>query len=381
MLVSAPLTAYAADWSFDPAVSLALGHETNAALTTAPHDSVSSLLLSSSANILRKTETSEVDVGLLARVTKYSDKYFETTDEEQITLSSFNQVTERTRLGLNGVVRWDSLFESAVFGTGTGSIQDVDIGLVTTKVRRNWRELQPSASYATSERSSVSFRYRLTDVTFAEDTGTGLVDYQQNYLSGTYSYRLTVVDDLLLVVQGSQFRPSSGIESNNIGFLAGLTRKFSETLSAGILAGIGKTTEKLASGGETDSSSLVLGAHATQQAELSRLDAVINRDVQPSGGGRSTSTDQLRVNWDTRLTQTSSLVLRTTIFRNQVIEGSDPAVDRLYGEAETGMRWALSPEWSFLIAYQYRYQKFDARPDAAKSSGVTAVVSWAPPRR
>lgn len=383
LLLCSPIISHAADWSFNPAVSLGLGYETNAALTTAPHDSVSSLYLSTSANILRKTETSEVDIGLFARATKYSESSLETTDEEQITLSSFNQITERTQVGLDGVTRWDSLFESAVIGTGTGTgnIQDVDIGLVTTKVRRNWRELQPSMTYLTTERSSVSFRYRLTDVTFAEDAGTSLVDYQQHYLSGTYSYRLTVVDDLLLVAQGSQFRPTTGTESNNLGMLAGFTHKFSETLSAGILAGVGKTTEKLAGGGETDSSSLILEARATQQAELSRLEAVINRDVQPSGIGRSTSTDQLRIHWDRQLTQTSWFVLRTTIFRNQAIEGSDAAVDRLYAEAEVGMRWILAPEWAVLLSYQYRYQKYDAGLDAAKSNGVSAAVSWAPPRR
>lgn len=381
LLLCSPSTLHAAEWTFDPAVALALGYETNAALSTAPYDSASSVHFLPSANFRRRTETSEVNVGLLARATRYSTSAIENTDEEQVALSSFSQITERARLGLDGVVRWDSLFESAVIGSGTGNIQDVDIGLVTTKVRRNWREIQPSATYATTERSSVSFRYRLTDVAFAEEAGTGLVDYQQHYLSATYSYRMTVVDDLFLVAQGSQFRPSAGNESNNAGLLAGISHKFSETLSSGILAGVGKTTEKQAIGGDVDNSSLVLQAHATQQAEISRLDAVISRDVQPSGSGRSTSTDQVRVHWDRKLSQTSSLILRTTIFRNQVLEGSDPAIDRLYGEVEAGMRWALAPEWALHIAYQYRHQEYDAALDSAQSSGVFASVSWTPPRR
>ena len=381
LLLCCPAALHAAEWSLDPAASVALGYESNAALTTGPHDSVSNYVLSPSLTIRRTTETSAVNLGLLANATNYSGNEFEDTREGQVALSSFVQSTERTRLGLDALVRWDTLFEWAVLGSGTGNIQDIDIGLAATKVRRNYRELQPSAGYALTERSSVTFRYRLTDVLFDDVGTTGLVDYQQHFLSGTYSRKLTVVNDLNVVIQGSQYRPAAGTDADTVGILAGISHTFSPTANAGFLAGVSKTTETLADDSQVDSRTFTLEARATQRSELSQLDGIISRDVQPSGSGKSVAADQLRVYWNRYLSPTTAFLLRTTIFRNHTLEGSDPLVDRRYAEAAAGLGWNWTPEWSFSVAYTYRNQKYDADSDSAQSSGVSVALAWAPPRR
>lgn len=380
-LLCCPAALHAAEWSLDPAVAVTLGYESNAALTTGPHDAVSYVGLSTSLTVRRTTETSAINLGLLANATNYTGNEFEDTHEEQVTLSSFVQSTERTRLGLDARVRWDTLFESAVLGSGTGDIQDVDIGLVTTQVRRNYRELLPSVGYALSERSSLTFRYRLTDVLFDDVGTTGLVDYQQHFLSGTYSYRLTDTTDLQAVVQGAQFRPAAGTESETTALLAGISHKFSATANVGFRAGVGKTTETLTDGSQVDNSTFVLEALATQRSELSQLEGVVSRDVQPSGSGKSVAADQLRVNWNRYLSPTTAFFLRTTVISANVLEGSDPLVDRRYAEAEAGLGWYWTPEWSFSAAYKYRNQKYDAAVDSAQSSGVSVALAWAPLRR
>lgn len=381
-LLCCPAALHAAEWSFDPAVAVTLGYESNAALTTGPHDAVSYAGLSPGLTFRRTTETSAINLGLLANATYYTGNEFEDTHEEQVALSSFVQSTERTRLGLDALARWDTLFESAVLGSGTGNIQDVDIGLArTAKVSRNYRELLPSVGYALSERSSVTFRYRLTDVLFDDVGTTGLVDYQQHFLSGTYSRRLTVTNDVNVVIQGSQYRPVAGTESDTVGLLAGITHTFSPTANAGFLAGVNKTTETIADGSQVDTNSFTLEARATQRAELSQLEGIVSRDVQPSGLGKSVETDQLRVYWNRYLSQTTAFLLRTTIFRTSALEGSDPLADRRYAEAEAGLGWYWTPEWSFGVSYKYRNQKYDVDADSAQSSGVSATLAWAPPRR
>jgi len=357
-----------------------LGYESNAALTTDPHKGVSEGIIVPELGVRRLTETSAVNVGLLGRGTYYSGSEFPDTTEGQAALSSFARLTERTRVGFDAVARWDSLFESAVLGSGTGNVQDVDIGLVTTKVRREWREVSPSVSYALTERGSVALSYRLTDVRFGDVGTSGLVDYQQSYLSGTYSYSLTPTDDLNLVVVGAQFRPASGTDSDTAELLAGFVHRFSSTSSAGLRAGAGKTTETMADGSQVDTSLFVLEATGSQRMELSQLNAVVSRDVQPSGSGQSVSTDQLRLDWTRRLSQAMASVLRATVFRNKSLQGSDPTVDRRYAEAAAGVDWMLAPDWSVGLTYQYRYQKYDVASDSAGSNGIFFSVSWAPPR-
>jgi hypothetical protein len=84
------------------------------------------------------TETSAVDFGVLAAATYYSGNEFEDTVDGRVVLSSFVQSTERTKLGLDASSRWDHLFRTTVTSTGTGDIQDIDIALTTTRVRRNF---------------------------------------------------------------------------------------------------------------------------------------------------------------------------------------------------------------------------------------------------
>jgi len=381
ILLCCPVAGNAAEWSLDPAVTALLGYESNAALTTDPHNGVSEGILVPGLTVRRATESSAVNVGLLGKATYYSGSEFQDTQEAQVALSSFVQSTERVRFELNGVSRWDSLFESAVLGTGTGNIQDVDIGLVQTKVRREWREAEPSVTYALTERSSVRLLYRLTDVQFRNVGTTGLIDYQQNYLSGTYTYRLTPTDDLNLVALGARYHPAEGTDSDTVEMLAGMSHRFSPTANAGLQAGLGKTTETMPDGSQVDTSLFVLEARGSQQSELSQLEAVISRDVQPSGSGQSVSTDQLRLDWNRRLSQTMGSSLRSFVIRNKALQGSDPTVDRRYAEVAAGVDWRVAPEWSAGVSYQYRYQKYDAAVDSASSNGLFLAVNWAPPRR
>lgn len=381
LLLCSPMTLQAAEWLFDPAVTVAAGYETNAALTTDPHDAASYTALYPQFNIRRKTETSAVNLGLLGRATYYSTSDLEDTNEVRIALSSFVQATERTRMDLNALSLWDTLLQTAVVESGTGDAEDVDIGLVTTKVSRNRRELRPQIMYALTERGSVAFRYRLIDVQFDDVGTTGLVDYQQQFLSGTYSYRLTDTNDLLAVVQGAQFRPAAGNDSDTTALLAGMTHKFSETAKAGLQAGFGKSTETWADGSQVDTNSFVLEARASQLSELSRLDALISRNVQPSGSGRSVTSDQLRVFWNRKLSPITGLRIRAKVFRNQALEVAGTSTDRRYAEAQVGLNWNWVPEWSFGIAYNYRYQKYDVNADSAQSNGVSATLSWAPLQR
>ena len=379
-LLCCPMVLQAAEWSFDPSATVAVGYETNAALTVDPHEAVSEAILIPGLAIRRVTETSAVDFGLLAVATYYSGNEFEDTVDGRVALSSYVQSTERTKLGLDASSRWDHLFRTTVTSTGTGDIQDIDIGLTTTRVKRNWSEVAPSVNYALSERSSVALNYRLTDVEFGDVGDSGLVDYQQHYVFGVYSYQLTDANSLEVLVTSGLYRPSSGTNSDTEQLLAGIVHRFTPTADAGFRAGISKTTQTVP-GGNVDTSGYVLEARAAQKAELSRLEAVISHDIQPSGIGQSVSANQVRLDWNQMLSPTMAFLLRARVLRSEALEGPDPTIDGRYAEAETGLDWALAPEWSLGVHYQYRYRKFDADLDTAQSNGVFAGISWAPPRR
>lgn len=379
LLLCCPVAGHAAEWLFLPGIAVGAGYETNATLTPDPHDAVNEAVLTPELTIRRKTETSTLSTGFWARAANYFSSQVPDTREGEVFLSALGQTTERAKLGLDARSRWDTLLQQTAVGTGTGSVQDVDIGLVTTKVRRNWVEATPSVSYALTERGSVAFQYRFTNVNFADVGTTGLVDYQQHYLSGTYSYQVSSTNSLDVVIEGSRYRPAAGFDSNNASVLAGFSHAFSPTANAGIHAGTGRTFETMPDGSRVDTNTFALYGWATQQSELSTLSALIDQNVQPSGAGRSVSVSQMRAYWNRKLSETTAFRLRMKVFRVEALGQPDPLVDRSYREAGLGMLWYWAPELSFNVTYNYRKQKYDASPDSVLNNGVFVELAWAPP--
>lgn len=379
-VMSFPRLLAAAEWSLAPSINVEVGRNDNPTLTTGSSDTVSVVSFSPQIKMGRKTETSNVDLNLLLDATKYSGDEVPDTDTQILSFSSLLRTTERTEWSLNGELRRDILFRTIHATPDTGDLQDTDVGLVSRKVRRDRRTARPSWRYALSERSSLGLSYGITDVSFSDAVGTGLVDYKDHQVSATYSRRITRQDDLNMTVSRFAYRPAeNNTESDSTRLLAGISHAYSETARGRFLAGVGKTSEKFSAGTE-DTSSLVLEAGITQQSELTTFDGVISRDVQPGGLGRSMISNQFRVYLARRISPTLDVVVRTRVFRNKVLEGSDPGIDRRYYEFEPALRWSWRSEWSISTQYQYRRQKFDADPEPAKSNALSVSVTYAWPQ-
>lgn len=368
----------AAEWSVEPAITLGLGADDNPALTTGPSETSSLIYISPRINWSKKTEISAVNLGLLLNATKYAGSQVEDTDSQTLSLSSFFQTTERTKWGLEGSLRRDTLFQSIQTTPGTGDLRDTDIALVEQKVRREWLSARPSWNYALSERSSLGLSYGITDVSFSNTLGTDLVDYKDHFLSAVYSRRITGQDDLNLVVNRFAYRPAEkGTKSDTTQLLAGISHAYSETSRGRFLVGSGKTRETATSGTE-DTSSFVLEAGMVLRSELTTFEGVISRDVQASGIGHSVLSNQLRMYLTRKISPMLEVVVRANLLRNKVLEGSDPDTDRRYYELVPGLSWQWKPEWSIGAEYHHQRQKFDADAETAKSNAlfISATYTW-----
>lgn len=378
--MSFPGLAAAAEWSLESSIGLALGHDDNPTLTTAPHEKVSEVSVVPRIKWSKATEASAVNLDLSLNATRYSGSEVPDSNEGRLSLTSFLQTTERTRWGLDGELRRDTLFETIQTTPGTGNLQDTDVGLVSQSVRRDWRAARPSWRYALSERSAIGLSYGITDVGFSNIGATGLVDYKNHQLSATYSRNITVKNDLNITVNRFAYRPDQArTKSDTTQLLAGIVHAYSETARGRFLAGVGKTSETTPTGTDNNSG-FVLEAGMTQRSELTTLDGVISRDVQPSGIGRSVMSNQFRMYLARKISPMVDLVLRAKAFRNEVLEGSDPTVDRRFYGLTAGLNWYWKPAWTFAAEYDYTRQKFDADPKTAESRAVFVSVTYAWPR-
>lgn len=374
--MACPVFVWAAEWTLQPSVAVAVGRDDNPTLSPGVSRSVNSTHIAPQLRVDGTTETSEIKLNLAANATKYSDEGIDDTQEQSLTLSSFNRATERSRVGLDAELRREILYDYVAQESGTGDLRNVDVGLVRTEVRRDGLVASPSWNYALSELSSVRLKYRADDVGYTNTVSNNLVDYKQQDISVEYIGRVTIQDNLSLLVATSAYRPDvGGHESDTSRLFVGWSRAFSETANGRLFFGPSRTTEKSAAGEET-SSGFAVEVGATQRSELTTLDTVVSRDIQPSGAGRSVESTQLRLNYGLKLSPHTELVMRARTFRNEVLEGSDPAVDRRYTELAPEFRWQLAPEWFVSAAYIFRKQKFDAEPNSAESKAVFIALAF-----
>lgn len=376
-----PRITIAAQWSFEPSIGLAASRDDNPTLATGIQESATAVSIYPRMRWGRTTETSAVNIDAQVSATEYSGDQVPDTDSQILTLKSYVQSTERTNWGLDGEYRRNILFESAQTTSGTGNLRDTDVGLVSQKVRRESLTAQPSWTYALTERSSLGIRYVINDVSFDNIAGTSLEDYKDHQLSATYSYRITRRDDVIFSLARSSYRPDiSDTKSDSNIVSVGISHAYTETTQGRFMVGTGKTSEKTPAVTE-DSSNYVLEAGLTQRSELATVDAVISRDVQPSGVGRSVLSNQFRINLSRKISPMVNFNMWAYVFRNKVLEGSDPDIDRRYYEVVPGLNWQWKPEWSFLLQYHYRKQKYDAIPETATSKALSAGVNYSWPKQ
>lgn len=374
-VVIAPGVGSAAEWSVQPAVSTAVGRDSNPLLAIGTHESTTVASVTPSMRIQGKTERSGVDVGLVLNYRYFSSDQVENRDRQILSFNSFSETSERNKLGLSGEFRRDDLRETVDSAVGVGG-GDSDVGLIQADVTRNWRSLRPSWTRAVSERSSVQVSYDFTDVSFENAVGTGLVDYTDQNLALTFSHNINPRDSFNVITSNSRYRASAIDNSTDTSrLLIGIARAFSET-SHGSLAVGGSSTRANVANTVDRSSGFVLEANAREVSDIMELDGTISHDVSPSGVGQSVQSDQLRLRLARGLTPKLSFSLRTTILKNKVLEGSDPTVDRRYYEIEPALDYQWMPQWFFRAAYSYRYQKFDADPTSAASSAVYIGVAY-----
>lgn len=366
----------AAEWIFEPSVAVGATYDDNVDLTTESGDSVSGYLLVPRVQLRANTEVSKTVLDGYLAYTDYRESDIEDKTEFVGFLTDERRTSERGTLNFRGEYRRDTLFERVDFGEGTGDLQDVDIGLSSsTEVRRHRRTLDPRYTWLLTERSAIRLGYRYTSTSYANASGTDLVDYQQDGVSATYIHSVTDRSDIELTVNAARFDPDIDEESRTVQVLGGLRRAFSDTLRGNFAAGVSRTRTE--AGTEEDTSSgVVFRAGLEQRAERSILDGVVSRDVTPSGLGRTLESDQLRIRWTFKTTPTVDFVLRSHLLRNRVLEGEDPGIDRRYYEVEPELRWQWLPDLFFSGSYRYRRQKFDASPDAAKSNAYFLGLAY-----
>ena len=112
----------------------------------------------------------------------------------------------------------------------------------------------------------------------------------------------------------------------------------------------------------------------TQRLETIRLLAQYRRSINASGAGRTSSRDQINVNFSRRLNEKISAGLGIRAYHSVGIGETIQIDDRDYVQLRTNFSWHLSS--SFLINVDYRYTVLDRGDVGGERANSNHATLW-----
>lgn len=382
--VSAPVLCVAAEWSVKPSVSLREDYNDNIQLSTLPHDSIWSTVVTPAVNFSRETDTGAVSAGARFSARRYSGNQITDRNDQYYTFSG-QRSSDKNQLGVVASLTRDS---------AAGQVLN----------QRDYITLNPSWTVRLDERNSVKVDYQYDKSKYLDAVNTSQTGYDNRSLSGKWIYLFSELDEISVSAYSSKYETSTGSrKSDSSGIQAGVKHKFSETLvgSASVGRRTTNTTVKelqcvdgfvvnffgnaiwscdLTSFGlpgtwqnvdkvDTDSGS-VLTFSLNQNTETLGMGAEFKRSVSPSGTGYLVETDSVNLSANKSLTPNLTLRLNVNATDNRYVGNVSSSNNNRYYNINPALNWRMTEWWTLDAGYGYTSQKYKAATSSSTSNAV-----------
>jgi hypothetical protein len=398
----ASLPAVAAEWSLRPQISFLSGYNDNINLTSAPHDSVLQMTVTPAVEFGLKKQNQGITGTAIYEV----QRFFGGSGRESSRLLNRENYYLKTnayhntqRSTLRGILNFTS-------NSALDSELDQNNNVVNDRSTRRTLVIAPSWETMLNERNQLGLSYRLTSVGYPDASANSrLIEYDYHDLSTTLIRLLDQRNSITLSAGYSSYQPDTGINSDTISLQAGVSRNFTETLAASLLAGARRTTsDRLVSTGfcigalpgatypdciggiaspplvtsrdQIETTGSVFSASLTKTLETGSLVATLTRSSAPSGEGELLDTTRLELVGKRRFTETldTSLTIRYSVRETLVNRTGNQTSsgDRNLTEIYPKLTWQWQREWA--LAGEYRYLK-DERSGISEASRNSVYLS------
>lgn len=393
--VSVPSLCVAAEWSAEPSVSLREDYNDNIQLTTFPHDSVWSTVVTPAVNFSRETDSDSLSAGARFSARRYSGSQITDRNDQYYTFSG-SRNSEKNQWGLDASLTRDSV-----------------AGLVLNQ--RDYVTLNPSWVLSLDEKNSVRVDYQYEKSKYLEAANTSLVSYDNHSLSANWRYLFSERDEVSASVYSSNYKTSSGSrKSKTFGVQAQVKHKFSENITG--LASLGRRATKttvnelqcvdgfvvgtvaghtiwscdLAVFGfpgtyqyvdkvDTDSGSTFTFS-LNQSTETSGMGAEFKRDVSPSGTGYLVETDSINFSANKKLTPNLTLQLNVYEKDERYFGNVSSSNNNRYYSVRPALKWRMTEWWTLDAGYGHASQKYKAATSSASSNAVYVNFTYSWPK-
>lgn len=391
-------------WLVDPSVTVEHEYDDNFFLSSdsSNEDQVQTTTLTGELAFRGKSD--RLDMETLLRLDKVNyngdDDRLNDRDNQFLGISSKYAVNNRNTASLNARVNRDTLVRTNTVALspegfvnpddiGIVDSDDVDINLVDVNVRRTRFSVNPRWSHSFSDRSMGTLGYEYNDVSYSDDSETGLTEFDRQLVRGGYRYRLSEKNLLTAGISAGFFRPDNNAnnvnatDSDTYEARAGVVHQYSETLQLDFSLG-GRYTEfdSTPTRGSSDSSGLVGNIGATKSTGLTTYRVNLERSVRPSSTGNEVETDRLTLDVRRAISETLNFNLRANAFETENIGSNSSNSGRDYLSLEPELSWQFLRSWNASLGYRYRYRDIDDDINGSGDSNSAFInFSYLPPRR
>ena len=406
LAVSLPIQA--AEWSAEPKISLRSGYNDNIRMTRAAHDSVWETALTPAV----KFGVAKEHQGLFGNADVVVRRFTggegresgDVLDREDahLRINTYHR-TARDNFAADINITRDSTLDAEL---------DKDLNVIEDRATRLSKSISPSWTRSLTEKTRLELSYNFSTVEYSDEIGgSNLIDYDYDVFSAALLRQMTPRIQGTLSASYSRYQPETNLESKTLSLQAGISRNFSETLSASFLAGRRETTSDTRvltgfcigapvgaaipdCGGftffqtglatdEIENTGAVFSASLTKILETGQLSASLSRSSSPSGQGELLDTTRLTLLGELSFTETLRSSLRIEFSDQETIvstTGIPEQGSRQFFQVTPRLAWRWRREWELAGEYQYAENEEVSGSDTATRNAVYLTLIYRPTR-
>jgi hypothetical protein len=380
-------SAQAADWSFDPKVTLNLRTDDNNRMTDVAGEEINVSGAELDAQLTMRAETPRSSFSLIPRLrsTMYPGDEQDETDDLFLRLAWEHRGERSTgSLGANysQITTLGSFFPGSIV-PDDGELGEPGrgetVGKATGQNNQERAELSPRAAFQLTQRTALEIGVGLLDVNYDQQVADDREDYSDLYGSAGLRFKTSPTTTLAIVAGAARFEPDSGSSIDSQFLNAEWSNQISQTSQVFVRGGVNRVKSD-STGGSSWNTGFDGGAGVRWAFEVTQVFADLNHYLDPSSFGRVIERDQLRFQLSRRLGPLTTLRLAARGIRDGDTGADGSFKDRKYTVASVDLEWRMTRQFAISGGYDYAWRKYDGEPNDAVSNALHLGITYEPHR-
>lgn len=363
---------FAGNWFYQSTISGRVEGDDNRQLTSDDEQGTVGVDLSSTFDLRRRTETSQVGFQARLRSARYDGEQENSaldTDDQEFRLNGL-WLFPRTQLSLDG----------SFVRRSTALTELEDSGILTDIERRVTKSISPQITYNLFEDTQVFAGANYTDVEFPNAVPVSLNEFNNKGINSGITHSINEKSSVTLSASYSEFEGETlGNDIDSININSRYNRQFTEKWSG--FAGIGYRKSNFSNefAGITTRSSDTGSLYelgVTRQAENYTLDASVRNDLQPSSSGTVNETTRLDVMASKPFSEKLSGSVRFSWIDQDSVDNTVSENDREFWSLSVLSQYQLTTNWFLTGEYRHREQEFDTLSEARDAESDAVIFGF-----